>query len=319
MRKLAADLGGERLDKFIALKEDDLSRTQIAGLMARGLVTVDGAVAKASYRLRGGELVEMTIPPPAPASLTPQDIPLTVVYEDDDVLVVDKPAGMVVHPAAGHPLGTLANALLARIPDLRGIGDEIRPGIVHRLDKDTSGLMMVAKSSQAHRHLSEQIKERAIRKGYLALVKGAVEPPEGIIRGSIGRDPRNRKRMALVERGRESETSYHVLERLHGYTLVEAFPRTGRTHQIRVHFSSLGHPLVGDSLYGGRDPHLDRQFLHAHILGFRLPRTGEYTELTSPLPGDLERCLAELRGEAISTPAPGARSNRQGGASVVNQ
>ena len=294
-----ADLGGERLDRFIALNVTDLSRSQIAGLVARGLVTVDGTVAKSSYRLKRGEMVEMTIPPPAPATLVPQDIPVTIIYEDDDVLVVDKPAGMVVHPAVGHTLGTLANAILARTPDLKGIGDEMRPGIVHRLDKDTSGLMMVAKNSQAHRYLSQQIKDRAVRKGYLALIKGAIKQPEGIIRGDIGRDTSNRKRMTLVNIGRKAETSYHVLERLQGYTLVEVFPRTGRTHQIRVHFSSLGHPLVGDFLYGGRDPHLDRQFLHAHILGFRLPRTEEYTEFTSLLPPDLEMCLAEVRGQAF--------------------
>jgi 23S rRNA pseudouridine1911/1915/1917 synthase len=288
---------GERLDRFLAIKEGDMSRVQIAGLVTRGLVTVDGVITKASHRLKGGEVVEVVVAPLPPTSLTPQDIPIVAVYEDEDVLVVDKPAGMVVHPAPGHPLGTLVNALLSRLSDLDGVGEELRPGIVHRLDKDTSGLIVVAKSSQAHWYISQQMKERAVRKVYIALVKGAVEPPEGIIRGNIGRDHRNRKRMTVVERGREAETAYRVLERLPRYTLVEASPKTGRTHQIRVHLSSLGYPLVGDHLYGGRDPHLARQFLHAHTLGFRLPGSGMYAEFTAPLPADLEAVLAQLRGD----------------------
>lgn len=292
-----ADLPGERLDKFLALKQEDLSRAYISALVARGLVTVNGTTAKASYRLKGGELLEIEVAPPPPSTLSPQDIPITVVYEDEDLLVVDKPAGMVVHPAPGHPLGTLVNALLARLPDLRGVGEGVRPGIVHRLDKDTSGLMVVAKNRQAHEYVSSQIKERAIRKVYIALATGVLEPAEAIIRARIGRDSRNRKRMAVVEWGREAETSYRVMERLPGFTLVEAVPKTGRTHQIRVHFSSLGHPLAGDSLYGGKDPRLDRQFLHAHILGFRLPTTEEYVEFTSPLPVELDALLVQLRGD----------------------
>lgn len=295
VRRVVADLRGERLDKFLALRERDLSRAQIAGLVAQGLVTVNGAIARASYRLKGGETVEMEVVPPPPTTLSPQDIPLEVVHEDEDLLVVDKPAGMVVHPAPGHPVDTLVNALLARLPDLRGVGEELRPGIVHRLDKDTSGLIVVAKNRQAHRNVSQQIKDRRVRKGYMALLKGAMEPSEGVIRASIGRDNRNRQRMAVVEGGREAETPYRVVERLTGYTLVEAFPRTGRTHQIRVHFSSLDHPLAGDTVYGGRDPRLGRQFLHAHILGFRLPGTGEYAEFNSSLPSDLQEVLDRLR------------------------
>ena len=297
VRRLVADIPGERLDKFLALKQGDLSRAHISGLVARGLVTVDGVTAKASYRIKGGELLELEVAPPPPMTLLPQDIPVTVVYEDGDLLVVDKPAGMVVHPAPGHPLGTLVNALLARLPDIEGIGEELRPGIVHRLDKDTSGLMVVARNRQAHDHVSRQMKGREVRKVYLALAAGALEPAEGIIRASIGRDPRNRKRMAVVDVGREAETSYRVLERLSNFTLVEAFPKTGRTHQIRVHFSSLGHPLAGDTLYGGKDSRLDRQFLHAHVLGFRLPSTGEYVEFTSPLPGELSAFLVRRRGD----------------------
>jgi 23S rRNA pseudouridine1911/1915/1917 synthase len=307
-----ADLQGERLDKFLALKQEDLSRAHISGLVARGLVTVNGAIAKASYRLKGGELVEIEVAPPPPTTLLPQDIPITVAYEDEDLLVVDKPAGMVVHPAPGHPMGTLVNALLARLPDLRGVGEGLRPGIVHRLDKDTSGLMVVAKNRQAHEYVSRQIKERAIRKVYIALAMGALEPAEGMIRARIGRDPRNRKRMAVVEWGREAETSYRVTERLLGFTLLEAFPKTGRTHQIRVHLSSLGHPLAGDSLYGGKHPRLDRQFLHAHILGFRLPTTEEYMEFTSPLPVELDAFLVQLRGDGVVV-LPGRASKQLAG------
>ena len=300
VRKLVVDVQGERLDKFLAVKQKDLSRAHISGLVARGLVTVNGSTAKASYRLKGGELVELDVSPPLPTTLSPQDIPITVVYENDDLLVVDKPAGMVVHPAPGHPLGTLVNALLARLPEISRIEEGLRPGIVHRLDKDTSGLMVVAKNRRAHDHVASQIKERAIRKVYIALATGHLEPAEGTIAAPIGRDRRNRKRMAVVEGGRQAETSYLVLERLPSFTLVEAFPKTGRTHQIRVHFSSLGHPLVGDALYGGRNPHLDRQFLHAHILGFRLPTSEEYVEFSSPLPVDLDAFLIQLRGsEAV--------------------
>ena len=306
VRRIVADLKGERLDRFLAIKEGDMSRAQVAGLVARGLVTVDGAITKASHRLKGGEVVEMVVSPPLPTTLTPQDIPIAAIYEDENVLVVDKPAGMVVHPAPGHPLGTLVNALLSRLSDLDGVGEELRPGIVHRLDKDTSGLIVVAKSPQAHRYVSQQMKERAVRKVYIALVKGVMEPPEGIIRGSIGRDHRNRKRMTVVERGREAETAYRVLERFPGYTLVEASPKTGRTHQIRVHFSSLGYPLVGDQLYGGRNSHLARQFLHAHTLGFRLPGSGMYAEFSAPLPDDLEAVLAQLR-EVEAAPTPDKR------------
>jgi len=296
IRKLVADLQGERLDKFLAIKQEDLSRSYISGLVARGLVTVNGSIAKASYRLKGGELVEIEVSPALPTTLLPQDIPITVVYENDDLLVVDKPAGMVVHPAPGHPLGTLVNALLARLPELSRIEEGLRPGIVHRLDKDTSGLIVVAKNRLAHDHVSRQIRERNIRKVYIALATGFLEPAEGTITAHVGRDQRNRKRMAVVDWGREAETTYRVEERLPGFTLIKAFPKTGRTHQIRVHLSSLGYPLAGDTLYGGKTPRLDRQFLHAHILGLRLPTTEEYVEFTSPLPRELDAFLIHLRG-----------------------
>jgi 23S rRNA pseudouridine1911/1915/1917 synthase len=213
------------------------------------------------------------------------------VYQDDELLVLDKPAGLTVHPAPGHPSGTLVNALLAICPDLRGIGDRVRPGIVHRLDKDTSGLMVVAKSHRAHLSLSRQIKERKVKKGYLALVSGELKPREGVIDAPIARNPRDRKRMAVVAGGREARTRYKVLRSNGEYSLVEAFPETGRTHQVRVHFASLGHPLVGDHVYGKRSAFLGRQFLHAHLLGFSHPDTGEWREFTSPLPPDLQLAL----------------------------
>ena len=288
------DVRDERLDKFLASRETDLSRAQIAGLVAGGLVKVDGAIVKSSYRLRGGETVEMEMLPPPPTGVSPQEIPLSVIYEDEDILVIDKPAGMVVHPAPGHRRDTVANALLARLPGIEEVGDEQRPGIVHRLDMDTSGLMVAAKNRRAHRHVSGQIKDRSVLKGYTALAKGNIDPPEGVIKARIGRDNRNRKRMAVVDLGREAETSYRAVESAPGYTLLEVIPKTGRTHQIRVHLSALGYPIVGDALYGGKDPRIERQFLHAHLLGIRLPGTGEYMEFTSPLPADLKAFLSQL-------------------------
>ena len=294
VRRVVVDVRDERLDKFLASRETDLSRAQIAGLVAGGLVKVDGAIVKSSYRLRGGETVEMEMLPPPPSGVSPQEIPLSVIYEDEDILVIDKPAGMVVHPAPGHRRDTVANALLGRLPGIEEVGDEQRPGIVHRLDMDTSGLMVAAKNRRAHRHVSGQIKDRSVLKGYTALAKGNIDPPEGVIKARIGRDNRNRKRMAVVELGREAETSYRAVESAPGYTLLEVIPKTGRTHQIRVHLSALGYPIVGDALYGGKDPRLERQFLHAHLLGIRLPGTGEYMEFTSPLPADLKAFLSQL-------------------------
>ena len=205
--------------------------------------------------------------------------------------MVDKPAGLTVHPAPGHPSGTLVNALLAVVPDLKGIGGELRPGIVHRLDKETSGLMVVAKTHQAHLELSRQIKERQVEKGYLALASGVVTPSEGVIDAPIGRNPRHRKKMAVVAGGRAARTRYKVLRSSDRYSLVEVMLETGRTHQIRVHFASLGRPLVGDRVYGNRSPLINRQFLHAHLLGFTHPETGEWRQFTSPLPADLRAVL----------------------------
>ena len=294
VRELTVEVGGERLDRFLADRCPDLSRSRLRGLIADHHVTVDGALAKPSARLRPGQRVSLLVPAPVESHLEPQDIPLNVVYEDGDLLVVDKPAGMVVHPSAGHRDQTLANAVLALCPDLDGIGGTLRPGIVHRLDKDTSGLLVVAKNERAHVGLSAQFKERTVRKLYLALVHGDMSPAEAVIEAAVGRDPHDRKRMAVVQNGRNATTEYRVVTRYRDFTLVEAHPITGRTHQIRVHLSSLGHPVVGDATYGRPNPQLRRHFLHARQLGFRLPSTDDYVELVSDLPGDLQTFLDKL-------------------------
>ena len=286
-----------RLDLFLAGRCPDLSRSQLQELMRRGCVTLNGKPAKPSLRVRQDDLIAVVIPPPQPVALLPEDIPLTVVYENPDLLVVDKPAGLTVHPAPGHPTGTLVNALLARCPDLEGIGGEMRPGIVHRLDKDTSGLIMVAKNQRAHHALSAQLKQREVLKGYLALVWGLPSPGSGVVDAPIARDPRNRKRMAVVEGGRDATTRYEAREAIGPFTLVEAAPRTGRTHQIRVHMAHLGHPLVGDGSYSRRPLLIARHFLHAYRLGFRLPSSGEWMELVSPLPPDLAGALERFRAD----------------------
>ncbi len=278
----------DRLDMFLARHVGlGLTRSQVVRLVDEGQILLNGAIPKASRRLRPGDCISVTVPPPRPVDLVPEEIPLNIVYQDGELLVVDKPAGLTVHPAPGHPSHTLVNALLAFCPDLKGIGGELRPGIVHRLDKDTSGLMVVAKSAAAHLGLTKQIKERDLHKGYLALPRGKVDPAEGTIEAPIGRDPRNRKRMAVVQGGRNARTTYTVRQYYSKYSFIEVFPETGRTHQIRVHFASMGHPLAGDAAYGGKCCFLGRQFLHAHLLGFRHPTTGEYLEFASPLPKDL--------------------------------
>jgi len=287
---------GSRLDRYIA-EHCQISRAYAQQLIGEGQITVNGNRSKASHRLAVGDRVVAVIPPPSPISLVPEDIPLKVVYEDSDLIVVDKPAGLLVHPAAGQCTGTLVNALLARCPDLQGIDGSVRPGIVHRLDKNTSGLMVVAKNDAAQMSLSRQIKQRSITKGYLALVAGRLSPERGAIEAPVGRHPKERKRMAVVSGGREARTQYRVIKYLNGYTLLEAMPETGRTHQIRVHFSAIGHPLFGDPVYGKRSPLLGRQFLHAHRLGFRLPSTGEFVEFGSELPQELEEALERLSSQ----------------------
>lgn len=238
----------------------------------------------------------ISLPPPTP-TLTPEAIPLKILYEDEDVVVIDKPPGLAVHPAPGHSSGTLVNALLAHLPSLPETDDPQRPGIVHRLDKDTSGVMLVAKNSAAHRNLTGQFKSRSVQKTYLVLVKGHLAPQEGIIEAPIGRDPRRRERMAVVaeSRGRFARTTYRVIEYVGDNTLLEVKPETGRTHQIRVHLAAIGFPVAGDKMYGARSAGVPRQFVHAHRLGFKLPSTDEYTEFTAELPPDLEQALEEIK------------------------
>ncbi|MGB9594220.1 MAG: RluA family pseudouridine synthase, partial [Anaerolineae bacterium] len=263
---LQAERGGVRVDKYVAEAVPDLSRAAVQRLIDEGRILVNGAVVKASYRLEPGDAISVEIPPPVDVSIAPEPIPLDVVYEDADILVVNKPAGMVVHPAFGHASGTLVNAVLAHCPDLAGVGGELRPGIVHRLDKDTSGLIVVAKGDAALRDLQAQFKGREVQKAYLALVEGHVSPPTGLIDAPIGRDPRARKKMAVVPRGgREAQTEYRALEFYDAHTLVEAHPLTGRTHQIRIHMAFIGHPIVGDPVYGFRKQRTKapRLFLHA--------------------------------------------------------
>lgn len=296
--ELIADRGGERLDVFVTRRLPELSRSHAHRLIAEGLVTVDGRQIKPAERITAGARVEVTIPPPErPATLQPEAIPVTILFQDLDLMVVDKPAGLTVHPAPGHPTGTLVNALLALSPDLKGISGTLRPGIVHRLDKDTSGLMVVAKNDRAMRALQRQLKEREVRKTYLALVHGVPKPADGRIEAPIGRHPKNRKKMAVVPNGREAVTRYRVREVIAGgkYALLEVEPVTGRTHQIRVHMAAIGHPIVGDAVYGKRSPVVERQFLHAWKLGFSMPLGGREVEFESPLPADLRAALEQLR------------------------
>lgn len=291
---LVADKSGFRLDKFVGDRCPELSRTHAQRLISDGDITVNDRPAKASLRLNAGDVVRINIPPAPPSPLSPEAIPLNIIYEDDDLLVVDKPAGMIVHPAPGHPGHTLVNAILSHFPHLADISDSLRPGIVHRLDKDTSGLVLVAKNRTAQANLAEQFQGRSIQKAYLTLVKGRLAPESGIIEADIGRDPRNRQRMAVVSRGREARTEYQVIKYLDDFTLLEVMPETGRTHQIRVHLAAIGYPVVGDATYGVKSPYLSRQFLHACRLGFKLPSTGEYMEFESKLPPDLKQALKDI-------------------------
>lgn len=299
--ELHVSQAGQRIDKYIAVEVSDLSRSLVQKLIEEGLVTVNGAVTKASYRIGTGDDILIRVPPPKEVELVAEPIPLDIVYEDQDVIVVNKPAGMVVHPAYGHRSGTLVNAVLAHCPELAGLNGTQRPGIVHRLDKDTSGLIVVAKNKATKQSLQRQFKRREVEKLYLVLVERRLEPERGIIEAPIGRDPKRRKRMAVVSGGREARTEYQVLERFPRHTLVEVKPKTGRTHQVRVHFSSIGHPVAGDRIYGFRKQRLElkRQFLHAQTLGFKLPSSGRYVEFTAELPGDLKEVLEGLKASHI--------------------
>ena len=294
----------KRLDRYLVARYSSFSRSYIQRLITEGYVTVNGKAVRPSVSLKRGDRVVVEYPVAPSTHLTPESVPLSVVYEDDEVLVIDKPAGIVTHPGPGHTTGTLAGALLAYHPALGGVGDPARPGIVHRLDKDTSGLLMVAKTDESLRSLAAQLKSRSVTKGYLALVKGRIEPSEGVIDAPLGRNPRHRKKIAVVAEGRNARTGYKTLKELDGYTLLEVAPETGRTHQIRVHLAAVGHPIIGDGTYGGRHPALSRQFLHASYLKFRLPGSGKEIELRSRLPQDLSDALETICSEGPRTANP---------------
>ncbi|HYS44685.1 MAG TPA: RluA family pseudouridine synthase [Geobacteraceae bacterium] len=308
-----ADVEPERLDSFVARSLGQVTRSTVQKLIEEGLVTVDGAIQKASLKLKGGELIAVRIPPPKAAEAVAEEIPVEILYEDGDLVVVNKPAGMVVHPGAGTSSGTLVNALLAHCRDLSGIGGTLRPGIVHRIDKDTSGVLVVAKNDRAHQSLAGQFKEHTTKRVYLALVFGSPKADKGKIESVIGRHPVDRKRMSgKSSRGKHAVTHWLVLGRYKGITLVRLKLETGRTHQIRVHLSEAGHPLVGDRVYGGSgrlagitDPKLkmliralDRQALHAKTLGFIHPTTGSYLEFDTELPEDMARIIEYLEERA---------------------
>lgn len=292
----------ERLDKFLVGCLPDFSRSRLQGLVHDGFVTVNGeAVDKAGITLAPADRVEVRIPPPQPSGLTAESIPLNVVFENDNLMVINKPAGMVVHPAVGHSSGTLVQAALAHAPELEGIGGEQRPGVVHRLDKETSGLIIMAKNDRTHRWLQDQFRLRKVKKVYVALVDGFLPTPQGRVEAPIGRDPKSRKKMAVVplQKGREAVSEYFTLETFAAHTLVEVHPLTGRTHQIRLHMAFLNCPIVGDTIYGRKKPTavLKRHFLHAARLTIQLPGETEPRTFTAPLPPELEKVLLELRSQ----------------------
>lgn len=303
-RVIAPGDAGERLDAWLARTVPEHSRARWQQLIRAGGVRVNGVARKPNHRLAAGDRVEFDAPPPpAPIALTPEAIPLSVLYEDADVLVINKPPGLVVHPAVGHERGTLVNALLHHCADLDGIGGEQRPGIVHRLDQDTSGVMVVAKNETAMRRVGNQFRNREVRKEYQALVWGCPEPPQGRIETRIGRSSGNRKKMsARAPGGRPAVTHYRTVEDYGPVSLLAVRIETGRTHQIRVHMAYIGHPVVGDAMYGRgrRDPlpaPAERQMLHAATLAFTHPTTGDRLEFVAPLPDDMRRLIAALRAQ----------------------
>jgi 23S rRNA pseudouridine1911/1915/1917 synthase len=290
----------ERLDKFLVEQLQEFSRSRIQGLIVDGFVDVNGSAAKkAGQALESGVDITVRIPPPTPTDLVAEDIPLDILFENDDLLVVNKPAGMVVHPAVGHRSGTLVNAVLGYDPEIEGIGGEERPGVVHRLDKETSGLIVLAKNERAHRWLQDQFRLRKVDKTYIALVDGKPPTPTGRVEAYLGRDPSHRKKMAIVpeSRGRESISEYKTIESFHKHTLLEFHPLTGRTHQIRLHCEFLGCPIVGDEIYGRKKSTVDinRHFLHAYRLKIILPGETESRLFEAPLPEELTIVLDRLR------------------------
>lgn len=302
MYEILIDSGaaGKRLDSFLADSYLGLTRSRIQKLIEDGFILVGEKTVKSNYKLRKNDIVTVEIPEPKETQIEAEEIPLDVVYEDSCMLVVNKPQGMVVHPAAGNYNGTLVNALMAHCGDnLSGINGEIRPGILHRIDKDTSGLLMVAKNDAAHLGLSSQIKEHSLTREYLALVHGRIKEDEGTIDAPIGRDEKDRKKMTITQKNsKNAVTHFFVLERFEKYTFVRCRLETGRTHQIRVHMSKRGNPIVGDSVYGRKKEEfkLNGQLLHAHLIGFLHPETNEYMEFSKDIPEYFEEVLVKLRG-----------------------
>lgn len=296
---VASDTVSVRIDRYLTEQCPELSRSYIQKLLKDQKVKADHKTVKANYKVQPGQEIVVEIPDAEPLDIQPEDIPLDILYEDPYLLVVNKPKGMVVHPAAGHTGGTLVNAVMAHCGEnLSGINGVLRPGIVHRIDKDTTGALLVCKTDEVHRNLAEQLKEHSIKRRYRAIVRGNLKEDTGTIEGPIGRHPTDRKKMAInYKNGKDAVTHYKVLERFGQYTYVECRLETGRTHQIRVHMSSIGHPLLGDTVYGsGKDPfHLEGQTLHAMILGFIHPITGEYMEFSAPLPEYFLKLLEKLR------------------------
>jgi 23S rRNA pseudouridine1911/1915/1917 synthase len=290
---------GTRLDVFISNKFENKSRSYIQGIIEGQTATVNGKLRKSNYKLKLEDAITLTIPDPVELNVKGEDIPLDVIYEDSDVIVINKPQDMVVHPAPGNYTGTLVNALLNHCKDLSGINGVLRPGIVHRIDKDTSGALVVAKNDNAHNSLAAQFKEHSATRSYLALVEGIIKSDEGTIDEPIARNPNDRIKMGVVENGKRAVTHYKVIERFESYTLVECNLETGRTHQIRVHMAKINHPLVGDLVYGFKKQrfNLKGQVLHAKKLGFIHPSTKEYIEFTSPLPDYFEKLIAKLKKE----------------------
>ncbi len=298
LRPAASD-AGTRVDAWLASQVEGLTRSAAARLLEEGRVTLEGRPLAKNYRLTGGEALAVSLPDPEPIEALPQDIPLEVVYEDGDVIVVNKPKGLVVHPAPGHPDGTLVNALLHHCGgSLSGVGGALRPGIVHRIDRDTSGLIIAAKNDLAHQALSAQLQDHTLARTYECLAVGGFREDAGTVDAPIGRHPVDRKKMAVVSGGRPAVTHWEVLERFPGLTYLRCRLETGRTHQIRVHLAHLGHPILGDTVYGARKPvpGLQGQCLHAVGLRFLHPRTGEPVELCCPLPEEFQAQLRRLRG-----------------------
>ena len=297
MEKIIVDTENVRLDAYIAKKYTDLSRTMAQKLVEEGNILVNGKSKKISYKVQKGDEIELTIPEAKEIGIKPENIDVEVIYEDKDIIVVNKPKGLVVHPANGNPDGTLVNAIMAMCKgSLSGIGGEIRPGIVHRLDKDTSGLLIIAKNDQAHINMSKQIKDRQVKKIYIALVKGRTKEEEATINMPIGRSTKDRKKMAVRKDGKEAITHFKVLRRYNNYTLLEVKIDTGRTHQIRVHMAEIGHPVVGDMVYsnGKNEFGIQGQMLHAKSLEFRHPITGKQMHLEAELPDYFKEVLEKL-------------------------